>query len=82
MNLEAKNKNREEREQKIKNLNLVSLALELGFLIAIPIVGLALLGRFADRYFNTSPYLLLAGILVSFFFSVVLMYRKVKDVIG
>ncbi len=76
--METPDKNKKE---DIRQLNLVSLALELGFSIAIPIVGLALLGRFADRYFNTSPVLLLVGIILSMFVSVALIYRKVRDVL-
>jgi len=71
----------EEKNDKEKQLNLVSLALDLGFSISLPIVGLALLGRFADRYFDTSPWLLLAGIVLSFFISIAVIYRKVRDVI-
>jgi F0F1-type ATP synthase assembly protein I len=73
---------KEDKDEKAKQLNLVNLALDLGFSISIPIVGLALLGRFADTYFETSPALLLTGIFISFFVSTAIIYRKVKDVIG
>lgn len=56
------------------------LAGELGYMIAIPIVIFALIGRFADRFFDTSPWLLLIGILISIFTSTWLIYRKVKEV--
>ncbi len=34
----------------------------IGFATALPLVIFALLGRFFDRMFNSSPYLLLTGI--------------------
>jgi len=57
------------------------LAWELGYTIAIPIVVLALAGRWADKYFKTEPWLLLSGIVVSIFISSFLVYRRVKDVL-
>ena len=63
---------------KIPEIPLMSLSLEIGFTIAIPIVALALLGRMADKYFDTTPLLLLAGILLSIFISIFLIYRKVR----
>ena len=57
------------------------LAWELGYTIAIPIVLLALLGRWADKMLGTSPWMLLVGVLVSIVISSFLVYHKVKDVI-
>ena len=61
--------------------DLLSLALGLGFSIAIPIVGLALLGRAVDKWLVTSPIFLLVGIFLSMPVSVILIYRKVKNVL-
>lgn len=58
------------------------LAWELGYTIAIPIVGLALLGRVADSYFNTSPILLLVGIFLSILTSSYLIYKKVVNILN
>ncbi|MBI4034014.1 MAG: AtpZ/AtpI family protein [Candidatus Brennerbacteria bacterium] len=57
------------------------LAWELGYTIAIPLVGLALLGRFLDKSFGTSPLFLLIGIFVSILVSSFLVYRKTKKII-
>lgn len=48
-----------------KSWSALSLAWELGYTIAVPIVILALLGRFLDKKLGTSPFLLLAGIFLS-----------------
>lgn len=58
-----------------------SLAFELGYTIAIPIVLLALAGRYLDKTFNTAPFLLLAGILLSIFISTAIIYKKVKTIL-
>lgn len=53
-------------------------ALELGYMIAIPLVAFALLGRFADNRWGTSPLFLLAGILLSIILSVAIINKKVS----
>ena len=57
------------------------MAWELGYTIAVPIVLLALVGRFADKHFETSPWLLLAGILLSIIVSSALVYRKISPIL-
>ncbi|MCX6766584.1 MAG: AtpZ/AtpI family protein [Candidatus Moranbacteria bacterium] len=60
----------------------VGLAWELGYTIAVPLVALALLGRFLDKKLGTAPWLLLLGILVSIAVSSWLVYKKTLDIIG
>ena len=57
------------------------LAWELGYTIAVPIVVLALVGRWGDRMLGTSPWLLLGGVLLSIVISGALVYRKMKDIL-
>lgn len=68
--------------EKIKTFKVWSLAGQLGFSIAIPIVLFALLGRLADKAFGTSPFILLIGILLSIFVSSWLIYKKVRDILS
>ena len=58
----------------------LSLAWELGYSIAVPLVVLALAGRFLDKKLDTAPFLLLAGILVSIFVSSYMVYKKTTDI--
>ncbi|KKR47272.1 MAG: hypothetical protein UU22_C0002G0019 [Parcubacteria group bacterium GW2011_GWA2_40_8] len=58
-----------------------ALGWEMGYTITVPLVLFALLGRFADKYFSTSPVFLLTGIILSIFVSVFLLYHKVKRII-
>lgn len=72
-------------EKKNKNENLWSaiyLAWELGYSIAIPLVCLALFGRFLDKKLDTSPWLLLIGILFSILISSYLVYKKTLDIMN
>jgi F0F1-type ATP synthase assembly protein I len=64
-----------------KKIKVWSLAFELGYSIAIPIVVFALIGRFIDKYLNTSPIFLLAGIIVSIFVSSFMILRKMKEIL-
>ncbi len=63
------------------NFNAWQLAFELGYTIAVPIVLFALLGRWADNSWGTSPWLLLAGILISILISSFVVYKKVSKIL-
>jgi F0F1-type ATP synthase assembly protein I len=62
----------------------LGMAWELGYVIAIPIVVFGLGGRLLDKHFGTSPWLFLAGVLVSIVltsFGLVWKFKKLlKDV--
>lgn len=60
----------------------ISLAWQLGYSIAIPLIALALLGRFLDKKFETSPWLLLVGIFLSLITSTFLVYSKTIKILG
>ena len=73
-----------EQERKTETENTFSawaLAWELGWQIAIPLVAFALLGRYADRYLGTSPWLLVAGVVLAAAFSSFIVYRKVAKIL-
>lgn len=61
---------------------VLSLAWNLGYLIAIPLVVFALLGRFLDKRFGTSPLALLAGIFISLVVTAIGVYKKTKEITG
>lgn len=63
-------KNNENRSQ------LMGFALQMGYLIAIPLVVLALVGRFIDSVFASSPLFFLIGVLGAITLSTILVYRK------
>jgi F0F1-type ATP synthase assembly protein I len=64
-----------------KSWTAASLAWELGYIITIPLVVLALLGRYLDKKMGTSPWLLLLGLLIAIFTSSYGIYKKSKDII-
>lgn len=68
---------KEESNQKF--LGYLSIALELGFTISIPIAGGALLGQYLDGRFGTSPRMTLSliflGIMVAGFY----IYSIIKE---
>ncbi len=59
-----------------------SLAWELGYLIAIPLVVLAIAGKLADKKLGTSPWLLLAGIILAILISSWTVYKKSTEIIN
>ncbi len=60
----------------------LGLAWELGYIIAIPVVGLALIGRWVDKSFNTSPLFLLIGVFGAMVISGVLVVAKTKIIVN
>ncbi len=60
----------------------LGLAWELGYTIAVPLVIFALGGRFLDRALGTSPWLLMAGVVLSIAVTSWLVYRKVSGIVA
>ena len=61
--------------------SLVSFALELGFLITLPLLALALLGRFIDVALKSSPLFFLLMIVISIIVSSIIVVKKVTVLI-
>ncbi len=61
---------------------LLPLALNIGFSIAVPIVLLTLLGRFADRNFETSPLFLIIGAVGAAVGASIIVWNKVKNLLN
>ncbi|MFA4818065.1 MAG: AtpZ/AtpI family protein [Parcubacteria group bacterium] len=59
-----------------KPWSALGFAWQLGYSIVIPIVVFALIGRLLDKKLDTSPWLLLLGILISIIMTTVLVYQK------
>ncbi len=76
------NLNLKEKKEKRGLWQAVSLAWELGYTIAIPLVILALIGRFLDKKFDSSPWLFLTGIILAFFLSTIAVYLKTSKIIS
>lgn len=70
----------EEKEQSILKFTL-SFAWNLGYSIAVPLVLLTLGGRFLDKKIDSSPWFLIAGILISIAISSYIVYKKVINII-
>lgn len=60
----------------------VGLVFKFGYTITIPLIALALAGRFLDKKFNSSPLLLLTGIVLSLIVSSIVLLIKVKQAMG
>ena len=73
---------KEEKEKKEKSLfwQAVGLAFQFGYTIAVPLIALVLAGHFLDKKFDSSPILLLVGIVLSLIASSIVLLVKVKRV--
>ena len=70
-----------ENNKKQNPWSAVSFAWELGYSISIPLVIFTLGGRFLDRKFETSPWLLLTGLFVSIIITLYIVYQKTMKII-
>lgn len=59
----------------------LSLALQLGYIIALPIAVLGFSGAYADKKFGTSPLFILIGILLAVAITSIGIYRKIKTIL-
>jgi len=71
-----------EKKDNFKTFYALSLAWQLGFLIAVPIGGFLFLGVLADKFFRTGPALLLLGIITGIAITVYEMYHLFVPLIG
>lgn len=58
---------------------IVDLAMNLGFIIALPLILLGLGGRWLDHKYGTSPMFLLGGIVLAMVVTGIALVRKFAD---
>ncbi|MDO8559096.1 MAG: AtpZ/AtpI family protein [bacterium] len=61
-------------------LKTLSLAWEMGYTIAGPLVVLAFLGRFLDKKYESSPVALLSGVFLAMIISGAVVFKKTKKI--
>lgn len=59
-----------------------NLAWELGYTIVIPLVIFALAGRYLDQRYDTSPWMLLAGMALAITVTTIALVRKFSKLIA
>ncbi len=64
-----------------KNWSALGFAWELGYSIAIPLVLFAMGGRYLDKMWGTSPWILLLGIFISIIATTFVVYQKTVKII-
>lgn len=57
---------------------LITFATDLGFSIVIPIALLTFGGRFIDKKFDTAPWFMIGGLLISVFVTGYIVFKKTK----
>jgi F0F1-type ATP synthase assembly protein I len=65
----------------MKKWGMVNLATEFGFIIALPLVVFALIGKWLDHKFGTYPWLTLAGIVLAITLTSIWMTKRLKGYI-
>jgi LPXTG-motif cell wall-anchored protein len=65
----------------ITKWRIASLGMEMGFIIAIPLLILALGGKWLDQKYNTTPWLTVFGILLAIAASTFWLTRRIKELI-
>jgi hypothetical protein len=60
---------------------MISIAFELGYIIALPVVALGLLGKYIDGRLGTEPWITLAGVGLAILTTTVWLTKKFKHYI-
>ena len=68
-------------ENNFKTFYALSIAWQLGFLIAIPITGFLILGLLGDKFFKTQPLFLIIGLLTGIIITVYEVYQLLAPLI-
>lgn len=68
-------------ESTLKKWSMVRLASELGFIIALPLVVLALAGKWLDLRIHTFPWFTLAGIILAITTTTLWLTKRLKSFI-
>lgn len=58
---------------------MIGLAMELGYIIALPIVALGFLGKWLDGKYDVAPAFTLTGIVLAIICTTVWLMKKFKD---
>lgn len=72
----------EPKKEKSGVMAALGLAGQLGYIIALPIVILALGGRFLDQRYGTSPLFLIVGMALAVAVTTIWMYFKAKAMLA
>jgi hypothetical protein len=71
-----------ENPKKLDKAMMVSLSFELGYIIALPLVVLGLLGKWGDKHWgHTFPWMTLVGIGLAIFATTLWLVQKLKGYI-
>ncbi len=78
----VENKLQEKNEEKSPLQAALSVMLDIGYIIAIPLVAFALIGRMLDHRWGTSPLFLLLGLLCAAVASTVYLRKKISYLVN
>lgn len=59
----------------------ISIAMQLGYTIALPLVVFAITGRLLDKHYDSSPIFLLTGVVLSLIVSSILTFIKMRRIL-
>lgn len=76
-----KNSEKDKQPNIVNRWGLASLGLEMGFIIALPLLVFALAGKWADQKWGTEPWLTIAGILIAISSTTVWLTKRFKELI-
>ena len=71
-----------QKEQAASMWNALSIAWEVGYIIAIPAFALGFGGAYLDKQYGSSPLLTIAGILLALIVSGFTIWRRIKSILS
>lgn len=77
----AQGRNPEQRRTDFDKWKIINLGLEMGFIIALPLMLFISLGKWLDNKFGTEPWLALSGVLFAIGSTVAWFIKRFKGLI-
>ena len=66
-------------KDRMKNRELLSVGFELAYIIALPVIGFSLAGKWLDGRFGTMPLFTMIGIVLAIVSTTIWIYRSFRD---
>lgn len=66
---------------RVKKLQMIGFAFEMGYIIALPLILLLLAGKYLDLRYHTSPVFKISGLILALVASTTWLYRRFVEII-
>lgn len=70
-----------ENDKKLSKMQMLGLAWELGYVIALPLIFFGYIGKWVDSRFSTKPWFALLGVVIAITSTTIWLTRRIREYI-